>query len=312
MRNPITYQTYRRRIASGAGGSGDNLRGAMLMCASMVTFTCNDTVMKFVTREMPLYQAITLRGLVVVVLIALIAAREGGLQLRVDRTVRAPMALRIVGEVGSTILFLNALQHMAIGDLSAVMQSLPLAVMLAAAVFFKERLGWRRMGAVIAGLIGVLIILRPGGESFGIWAVVALASMLMIVLRDLATRKFPAAVSSTTIAFHAAVAVTLTGLVMSFGQGWIMPDMGQLLLLGLAGGFLTIGYVTAVSAMRVGEMSYVAPFRYTSLLAAIFLGLVVFGEWPDAWTWAGSALVVGAGVYSILREARLARRADRT
>jgi drug/metabolite transporter (DMT)-like permease len=72
----------------------------------------------------------------------------------------------------------------------------------------------------------------------------------------------------------------------------------------LASLFLTAGYITAVATMRVGEISFVAPFRYTSLLFAIVLGVLVFGEWPDMWTWTGSALVVGAGLYTILRERR--------
>lgn len=288
---------------------GDNLRGAALMCASMVAFTCNDAVVKFVSQDLPLYQVITLRGAVVMVLIALLAQRQGGLRLRIDRAARRPMSLRLLGELGSTLLFLNALQHMAIGDLTAIMQALPLAVMLGAALFFGESLGWRRLTAVLVGMAGVLLILRPGSGAFGIWSLVALGAMLLVALRDLSTRSFGAQVGSATIAFYAAAAVTVMGLVLSLFQGWETPSLRQLALLGLSGLFLSVGYVTAVSAMRIGEISAVAPFRYTSLLAAIILGLLVFGEWPDAWTWAGSALVVGAGIYTIWRESRLGRRA---
>lgn len=310
MRAPIISPIRRVRPASITQEPmrpGDNLRGAMLMCVSVTGFTCNDVVMKFVTQDMPLYQAITLRGLAVILGVWLVALRDGGLRLHVAPGARLPMVLRVAGEVGSTLLFLNALMHMAIGDLTAIMQSLPLVVTVAAALVFGERLGWRRVSAVLIGMLGVLIILRPGSGAFGIWSLVAIGAMLMVALRDLATRSFGAHVTSSTIAFYTAIVVTLTGLVLSFGQGWVMPRPEQLLLLALAGGFLTVGYVTAVSAMRVGEMSYVAPFRYVSLLVAILAGLVVFGEWPDLWTWAGSALVVGAGVYMILREARLMR-----
>lgn len=308
MRTPIISPIRRVRpasIRSQPHHPGDNLRGAVLMCLSMLGFTCNDAVMKFVTQDMPLYQAIALRGIVVILGILLIAWREGGLRLRVQPGARWPMLLRLIGELGSTLLFLNALTRMAIGDLSAIMQSLPLVVMLAGAWFFGETLGWRRMTAVLVGLLGVLIILRPGSDAFGIWSVVALGAMVMVALRDLATRTFGREVPSSTIAFYTAVGVTATGFALSLGQGWITPSLSHLLLLALAGAFLTVGYLTAVSAMRVGEMGYVAPFRYTSLLAAIILGLVVFGDWPDLWTWVGSGLVVGAGVYTIWREAQL-------
>ncbi|MBU3029560.1 DMT family transporter [Paracoccus marinaquae] len=311
MRAPLLSPLRRvspASITAQPHGPGDNLRGAGFMTLSMLGFGCNDAAMKFVMQEMPLYQAITLRGLVVLVAIWLLALREGGLRLRLSPPARRPMALRVLGEVGSTVLFLNALQVIAIGDLSAVMQSLPLVVMLGAALFFGETLGWRRTSAVVVGLLGVMIILRPGSGTFGIWSLVALGAVLLIALRDLVTRNFGREVSSATIAFYAAAAVTGMGLIGSLWQGWVMPSPMQLALILLAGGFLTIGYVSAVTAMRVGEISYVAPFRYASLIVAILAGLLVFGEWPDFWTWLGSGLVVGAGVYVIWREAQLGRR----
>lgn len=284
---------------------GDNLRGASIMTLCMVTFGLNDTVMKFVALDLPLYQAVTMRGVFVLILIAAVAPRLGGLRLRIPATARGPMAWRMIAEISSTVLFLNALQNMPLGDLSAIMQALPLVVMAAAALFFGETLGWRRIGAVLVGLAGVLVILRPGGSVFGPWAAVALAAMALIALRDLATRRFGADITSATIAFYAAAGVTLTGLLLSPAQGWVMPEPGQVLLLMLGAAFLTVGYVSAVASMRVGEMSYVAPFRYVSLLVAIAMGLVVFGEWPDLWTWLGASLVVAAGVYIIWREAQL-------
>lgn len=310
MRTPLLSPIRRVRPASVrplTHRPGDNLRGALIMTLCMVAFGLNDTVMKFVAQDMPLYQAITLRGIFVMGFIAAVAPRLGGLRLRIPHRARGPMMWRTIGEIASTMLFLNALQHMAMGDLSAIMQALPLVVMVAAALFFGETLGWRRIGAVIAGFLGVLLILRPGGDVFGPWAIVAVGAMAMVALRDLATRNFGGDITSATIAFYAAAGVTLVGLVISLGQGWILPRPSQVMLLAMGSAFLTVGYVSAVASMRVGEMSYVAPFRYTSLLVAIAMGLIVFGEWPDPWTWTGSALVVAAGIYTIWREARLGR-----
>lgn len=311
MRAPI-MSPYRRvspaSVTVQPPQPGDNLRGAVLMCLSVTGYTCNDTVMKFVTQDVPLYQAITLRGLVVTVAILILGMRAGDLQMRLGGGDRWPMVLRIGGEVISTILFLTALGQMAIGDLYAVVQSLPLLVMLGAALFYGETLGWRRLSAVGIGLLGVLVILRPGSGTFGIWSLVALGVVFLMAMRDLATRKFGRSVSTNTIALYAAVSVTLMGSCLSLGQGWVLPGLTQILLLILAGLFLTVGYITAVSAMRIGEISYVAPFRYTSLVVAIIAGLLVFGDWPDFWTWIGAALVVGAGAYTIWREAQLGRR----
>ena len=185
----------------------------------------------------------------------------------------------------------------------------PLAfALLAAALFFRERLGWRRLSAIGVGFLGVLLILRPGTGAFDTWSAVALLSMMLIVVRDIATRYFSRQVGSGTIAFHAALAVMLSGFVLGVGEDWRMPNLPEAALLLLSAGFLTVGYLTAVATMRVGEISFVAPFRYTSLVWAILLGLALFGEWPDGWTWAGSALVVGAGLYAILRERQLRGR----
>ncbi|MDO5620741.1 MAG: DMT family transporter [Paracoccus sp. (in: a-proteobacteria)] len=286
---------------------GDNLRGAGLMCLCMTFFTTNDTVMKFVAQDLPLFQSIALRGMAVMLCLALVGWWRGGLSLRVPRQDFGALAGRTVGEVGSTIAYLVALTHMAIGDLSALMQSLPLVIMLSAALFFGEKLGWRRLLAVGIGFAGVMMILRPADGTFDIWSLLGLVSVAMIVLRDLATRKLSSGVGSLTIAFYAALSVTLMGLAVSVGEGWQAPTLGQAGLLILAGVFLTVGYLTAVAVMRVGEISFVAPFRYVSLVVAIFWGLVIFGEWPDLWTWAGAALVVGAGIYSIWREGRVRR-----
>ncbi|CAM3300958.1 Permease of the drug/metabolite transporter (DMT) superfamily [Paracoccus aminovorans] len=283
----------------------DNLRGTLLMILSMAAFTCNDAVMKTVTQSLPLYESVAIRGAMVLALMLAVARAQGGLRLRVPRRDLGPLLLRSSADVVSTLLYLLALRQMALADLSAIMQALPLAVTLTAALFFGERLGWRRLLAIGVGFVGVMLILRPGTGAFDVWSVLALAAMLLIVLRDMATRLFSVGVGSSTVAFYAALTVMLSGFVMAGSEAWRMPSGGEFALLLLSAAFLAVGYLTAVATMRVGEISFVAPFRYTSLVWAILLGLLVFGDWPDLWTWAGSALVVGAGIYTILRERKV-------
>lgn len=287
--------------------AADNLRGTVLMMLSMAAFTCNDAVMKAVTRSLPLYESVALRGIIVLAMMLLVARMQGGLRLRVPRGDIGPLVLRSAADIVSTVLYLLALRQMALADISAIMQALPLMVTLAAAVCFGERLGWRRLLAIGIGLVGVLLILRPGTGAFDRWSMLAVLSMLLIVLRDIATRSFSARVGSSTVAFYAGATVMLSGFAMAGSEVWRQPSGQEWALLLLSALFLTVGYISAVATMRVGEISFVAPFRYTSLVWAILLGLLVFGEWPDLWTWAGSALVVGAGIYTILRERQLRR-----
>lgn len=282
-----------------------NMRGAAIMVVSMAGFTINDAAIKLVMRDLPFGQSIFLRGAIISAVLLLVALRDGGLAQRPAPRDRLMIALRVLGEVGSTLLYLQALRHMAIADLAAIIQVLPLLVMLAASLLYGERIGWRRMIATGVGMAGVLLILRPGTPTFDLWSWVALASVGMLILRELATRAVGASVRSSTIALSAAVGVTLTGFVMPSADPWRMPTPTESAQLVFAASVLSVGYMTAVAAMRTGDISFVAPFRYASLLIAILVGLVVFGEWPDLWTWAGSALIVGAGAYVIMREARI-------
>lgn len=289
-------------------GAADNLRGALLMMTSMVAFTCNDALIKAVIQTLPTYEAVTIRGGLVMLLMMVMAFVRGGVRLRIPSGDYLPLVLRTAGDVGSTALFMLALANMPLANLSAIMQVLPLAVTLAAALVFRDRLGWRRLVAIGIGFSGVLLILRPGTGAFDIWSAVALLAMLLVVLRDLATRTFSKAVGTSTIALYGGASVMLMGLVLGLHEDWRPPSPYELGLISAAAVFLTVGYISAIATMRVGEISVVAPFRYTSLIWAILLGLIMFGEWPDSWTWAGSVLIVGAGIYTILRERRLRKR----
>ncbi|AGT10254.1 DMT family transporter [Paracoccus aminophilus] len=284
-----------------------NQRAAVLMVLSTATIVCNDTIMKLVTETVPLYQAVVMRGIFILPLMMLYARRQGGLKLRLAPRDFAAVLLRSVFEVSSTILYLYALRRMALADLSAIFQSLPLLVTLAAAVVFREKLGRRRLAAIFVGFLGMLIILRPGSSAFDIWALAVLASVILIVGRDLTSRVVSPRVSSTTIAFYAAGSVTLFGLAMLPTESWQPMTAGEVGLMALAAGFIAVSYVAAIATVRIGEISFVAPFRYTALVWAIIMGAVVFGKWPDVWTQTGAVLIVGAGLYSIWREARIAR-----
>lgn len=287
----------------------DNLRGILLMCASMAAFTINDTFMKSVTLTLPLYQTIGLRGLIAVVGLGLLVIATRAWRVRLNRRDGWLILVRSLADVAATILFLEALLRMPLANLSAILQALPLLITLAAALVYGDRIGWRRMTAILVGLIGVLIIIRPGTEGFDRWSLLGLASVACVVVRDLSVRPLQGQVPSALVALGAATAVTLMGWIGAVVQG-VQPlaSIEAAKVLG-AGLFLIVGYLTSVMAMRSGDIGLVAPFRYTSLLWAIFLGLLVFGDLPDGWTLLGAAIVVGAGIFTLLRERALRRKA---
>jgi drug/metabolite transporter (DMT)-like permease len=286
----------------------DNTRGIIFMAVAMATFTVNDSFMKAVTQLLPLSQAIVIRGVMTLAALLVLARMMGVRTLRVAKVDRKLLGWRTLAEVGGTITFLTALQHMQLANLSAILQSLPLAVTLGAVIALKEPVGWRRMTAIGVGFLGVLLIVRPGTEGFNIWAVVALISVAFVVVRDLATRQFSGSLPSVTIAIYTAVAVTLMGVAGLTIEDWGPVPLVAFAMLAGAATMLIMGYLFIVMAMRVGDVAIVAPFRYSALIWAILIGWLVFGEIPKGLTLLGATIVVATGLYTYLREYQLQRR----
>lgn len=288
-------------------GMNANYRGAGLMVASMTAITVNDAFIKSASDELPLFQSVMLRGILTTIILIVLAYRAGVFRVPLQRRDRRLVAVRACVEVFATFLFLQALFNMPIANVSAIFQSLPLTITLAGALFLRETIGWRRWIAIIVGFCGVLIIVRPGSDGFNIYAVFALVAVLLITMGDLASRQLGTHVPSLRVALTVAASVTLFGILGSFTEEWVTVSPKAASQLAFAAVFIVIAYVCSVMAMRVGEVGFVSPFRYTSLLVALILGFVVFGNWPDFWTLFGSTIVVGTGIFTLHRERAVAR-----
>ena len=282
------------------------------MTGAMASFTLNDAFMKALGDDLPLFQALFLRG--VGVTLFLIALTWGMGQMRLRASARASardwrlMGLRAVSEMGSAWFFITALFHMPFANISAILQSLPLTVTLAGALFLGERIGWRRMTAILVGFGGVLLIVRPGTEGFDIYAIYGLATVACVTLRDIVSRMMSPALPSLMVASVSAVGVTGFAAVGALFVDWQPVDGAAAVNLAGAMVFVIGGYICSVAAMRVGELGFVAPFRYTSLVIALVLGALVFGTFPDPVTLVGAAIVVTTGLYTLYREGRMRRR----
>ena len=284
----------------------DNTRGAALMMGSMAAFTLNDACMKAISGELPLAQAIFLRGIGTTVLMFFLARAVGGLKLSLPPGQWKLIALRSLSEIGAAYFFISALFNMPLANASAILQALPLSITLAGALFLGEAVGWRRFSAILIGFLGVLLIVRPGVAGFNAYSVYALLAVVMVTLRDLLARRLAFEVPTMTVALVNSLAVTLAFGLGTLSADWLPVSGRAALLLAAASVLIIGGYVFSVSAMRVGEIAVIAPFRYTSLLWALVLGLTVFGEWPGVLTLVGSAIVVATGVYTFYRERKIA------
>lgn len=285
----------------------ENMRGAALMSASMVAFTLNDLCMKALSATLPLFQAIFLRGCGTSLALLGLTAVLGQLRFDLPPGDRRLILWRTLAEIAAAFFFLNAVFNMPIGNATAILQSLPLAVTLAAALVLREPVGWRRLSAIAVGFLGVLLIVRPGAEGFTAYSLSALAAVACVTVRDLTARRISTQTPSVLVGLVAAVAVTLVSGVASVFQDWAPVGPSQLWGLGGAMFFIIGGYVFSVAAMRVGEIGFVAPFRYTALVAAMILGGVFFGERPDMLTLLGAAIIVATGLFTLYRERQAAQ-----
>lgn len=283
----------------------DNIKGAILMMLAMGTFVVNDAFMREALQEVGLYQAIFLRGVCLTGVLVAIAWQREVLRYRMSSTDRLRIYLRTAGEVAGTFLFLTALTLMPFANISAVMQVLPLTVALGAVLFMGASIGWRRMVAILLGFAGVMIIIRPGTEGFSSASLLVLLSVLAVTVRDLASRALSPDIPSTVVAVNATLVLTGVSALLTATQPWESVSTRSAACLAAAGLCLSVGYITSVAAMRVGDITAVAPFRYTAMIWAILIGVFAFGETPDAWTIIGAAVIVAMGVFSFYRERRL-------
>lgn len=277
------------------------------MVVSQAAFTLNDTLVKLATSTVGVGQIMFVRGVFATAMMALLVWKLR--QFQPWSRVRNPAVMsRIGGEIGGTIFFLLALAHLPLANVSAIFQSLPLAVTMCAALFLGETVGPRRWTAIAIGFVGVLIIVRPGLAGFNAYSIYVLLAVAFCAFRDLATRRIPKDIPSSFVSLLTAGVICMSGIFLTpFTGGWV--DLTPQLLLTLAGAAVLVltGYQFIISSMREGDISYIAPFRYTALIWAIASGVIVFGKVPDVPMLIGSTIVVGSGIYMIFRERTVGR-----
>lgn len=279
-----------------------NMRSAIFMIVAMAGFTISDAISKAVIGHISFGQLLFVRGCAATAIIAVIVWRKGLFALS-RKLLHISVLWRCVGEVGATLTFMAALSQMPLANVHAILQALPLAVTMGAALFLAEQVGWRRWMAIAAGFIGVLIVVRPGMEGFTGYSILTLISVAFCALRDLATNRIPREVPSMLVSTLTAAIVTVAGALIIVPQGgWQPLGSYHLGLILTAAVILLFGYHFLIMSMREGDLSFVASFRYTGLLWAIALGYLVFGDVPDALTLTGSAIVVASGIYTLYRE----------
>ncbi len=286
----------------------ENLRGSILMVLAMAGFALEDMFIKRLAGDLPVGQIIMLIGFGGALVFGAITTAQGRRLWSLD-LLSHPVLLRNFGEIIGTFGFVMAIALTPLSSASAILQATPLAVTLGAALFLGEAVGWRRWSAILVGFCGVLMVIRPGLEGFEPASLFAVQAVIGLAIRDLATRAVPRTISSMQLSTYAFAMLVPTGaMLLAFHGIPALPsalnwrDLALALLCGV------LAYYAIVAAMRLGDVAVITPFRYSRLVFALIIGVMLFDERPDAWTLAGAAIIIASGIYTFWRERRLARR----
>lgn len=271
------------------------------MVIGSLGYVVNDALIRSATdRGLDVYQALCLRSIAMTVVFAAVtrARRE---RITMEQ-VRGPLAARVGAELVATALFFAAIVRLDFANAQTILLVVPFAVTLVAAIVLRERVTPLRYVVVAAGFVGVLLVVQPTTDAFSPWSIAALGAAAFLTVREFATRRVPSAVPASTIALVTAGSLAVFMGSFGFFTGWGPITAETVVILLAATACLVVGYVFTIQTVRVGDLSVSSPFRYTTLIGAVVLGVAVFDETPDAWTLIGCGVILLAGLASIRLE----------
>jgi drug/metabolite transporter (DMT)-like permease len=271
------------------------------MVGAMTLFVLNDALVKRVSEDLPAGQLICIRGVLASLLVWLVVS-VGRHPVSIRQLTSRWVLGRAVVDATASLLYLIALFNMPLGNAMAIGMASPLFITLLAVWLLGERVDRLRWIAIAVGFGGVLLVVKPSAEGFNAWSLLALFATFLHGVRDLATRRIPAQVSSMLITLSTAFTVCVFAGVLSLFQGWRPVSLHSLMLLAVASVLLASGYLAVIASVRTGDLSTVAPFRYTGLLVGLVVGYLVWDEIPSLSSWMGIVLLIVAGLYLLRRE----------
>ncbi len=264
----------------------------------MAAYSISDSLLKLATERMPVPEVILLRGCFASAMLLAIILRTGDIQPRVFA--RNPRVLvRALFEVLLIVTYVNAIRDLPLGEAVAVIQTTPIFMTAWAAIVWKERVSTGGWLAILAGFIGIMLIVKPSASGISLPMGLAIASSAAAAGRDLITRRISREVPSMMIAFTSVLASALAGLALSLTEEWLAPTAADLAVLAAAAAFVTIANYAIILAYRASDVSVVTPFRYASVLFSLILSFMIWGHIPDLLSWIGIPIVVAAGLYTL-------------
>ena len=272
------------------------------MILAMAGFAFEDLFIKLLSTYFPISEVIIILGFTGTFIFFIIARLQNAPIIHKD-LLNKHVIIRTICELLGAVFFVTAIALTPLSSATAILQIAPLLVTIGAVIFFKEKVGWRRWTAVFIGFIGVLLIVRPGFEGFMPASIFAILGSVFLAARDLATRAMQVKLPSVTIALYAFIAFGISGiLIIPFNSPMVLPTSNQIIYFIGASAFGVIAYYSLVISSRIGEMSVISPFRYSRIVFAMLLAIIILDENPDGLTLIGASIVVASGLYTFVRE----------
>ncbi|MCS5592178.1 MAG: DMT family transporter [Gammaproteobacteria bacterium] len=285
----------------------ENLRGILFMILAMAGFALEDLFIKLLSSHLPVSQILITLGFSGAAVFLITALLTRAPILHKD-LLSKPVIIRTFCELFAALFFVSAIALTPLSSATSILMATPLMVTIGAAVFFGEKVGWRRWTAVMVGFCGVLLILRPGFDSFMPASLLAVISTLFLAVRDLVTRTMRFEISTTTVSMYAFFACGISGFIaMPFYSAMVTPSSIEIMYFA-SGTFVgVLGYYAIVLATRKGDVSVISPFRYSRLVFSMILATIILSERPDFLTLTGAVIIVLSGVYTFIRENKLSK-----
>jgi drug/metabolite transporter (DMT)-like permease len=272
------------------------------MIFAMGCLTLTDLLIKVSSQTLPIGQVMISYG-VGSLIVFWILLRIKGESIRLSPLNNPTVIFRNIGELIALNGMFLALVYVPLSTIGAVIQTVPILVTAAAALFLGERVGMRRASAIFVGFLGALLIIQPGAASFDITAILVLIAAIGMALRDIATKLVRENLSTLLLSFYSCFLFIISGSVLLIINGEAsVPVLGNSVTIAAMIVTGSLGFFFMTEAVRLGEMSVVSPFRYTRLLFSMATGILILGEQVNTYMIIGSALTILSGLYIWRRE----------
>ena len=276
------------------------LAGILFTLLGGLVFSASNATAKYLAATYPAGQTLFLRSLVVLVLLAPLL-RPADLREMWSGGKRGLHALRCIASAVEVGMYYWALRWLGLAEISVIYLAGPIYITALSSIFLGERVGWRRWIAVAIGFAGVLVALRPDSTMATLPALIAVAGSVLYAISLVATRRLRDTPNAMLVASQVFTLLIPTAIPL----GWVTPSAFDAAMFALVGVVAMTGYVCVNRGLQLAQASIVAPFGYLSIVWASMLGFVIFHEIPEPNTLAGAALIVGAGLFILVRERRL-------